>query len=87
MDDLTTLADAFRMHPGAPPIRFDPTALMLGLVPGSDEVHVRPVGDLVDHSLDDQCPCGPRWEPVKREDGSVGWVVVHHSLDGREVHA
>lgn len=23
-------------------------------------------------------------EAVKRDDGSVGWVVSHHSLDGRE---
>ena len=36
------------------------------------------------HDLDEDCPCGPESRPVKREDGSVGWVVVHHSLDGRE---
>jgi len=36
------------------------------------------------HELDEDCPCGPAVEPVKRDDGSVGWVVVHHSLDGRE---
>lgn len=76
-----------------PPIRHDPMALRLGLVPGSDEAHVMPgsdeahvipVADLIAHAEDDTCPCGPRWEPVKRDDGSVGWVVVHHSLDGRE---
>jgi hypothetical protein len=42
-----------------------------------------PVGDVIAHEFDD-CACGPRAESVKRDDGSVGWVVVHHSLDGRE---
>lgn len=46
--------------------------------------HVVPRGDLIEHQTDDDCPCGPRQEPVVREDGSMGWVVVHHSLDGRE---
>ena len=46
-------------------------------------LHVIPVGDLTAHT-DDDCPCGPRTDPVRREDGSMGWVVVHHSLDGRE---
>lgn len=48
-------------------------------------VHVFPVGDLVDHDTDgDGCVCGPTTEPVPRGDGSMGWVVTHHSLDGRE---
>lgn len=48
-------------------------------------MHVYPVDDLIEHELDgDDCPCGPRTDPVKRDDGSVGWVIVHHSLDGRE---
>lgn len=48
-------------------------------------VHVFPVGDLVEHDTSGAaCVCGPADEPVEREDGSVGWVVVHHSLDGRE---
>lgn len=48
-------------------------------------VHVLPVGDLIEHEdVGDDCPCGPTTEPVKRDDGSIGWVVVHHSLDGRE---
>lgn len=51
----------------------------------SDVVHVYPVGDLVEHDTNsDQCVCGPEAEAVKRDDGSVGWVVSHHSLDGRE---
>lgn len=36
------------------------------------------------HILDEDCICGPRVEVVKREDGSIGWVIIHHSLDGRE---
>lgn len=47
-------------------------------------VHVIPVGDLILHEdIGDGCACGPTSEPVTRDDGSVGWVVVHHSLDGR----
>lgn len=50
-----------------------------------EPVHVWPDDDLIDHDLDgDDCVCGPRTEPVERDDGSVGWVIVHHSLDGRE---
>jgi hypothetical protein len=47
-------------------------------------VHVVPIGDLIEHETSDACPCGPRTEPVKRDDGSMGWLHVHHSLDGRE---
>ena len=38
------------------------------------------------HELADDCPCGPTAESVKRDDGSVGWVLIHHSLDGREAN-
>lgn len=48
------------------------------------EAHVVPAHDLVDHSLNEDCLCGPEPQPVKRDDGSVGWVYVHRSLDGRE---
>lgn len=48
--------------------------------------HVLPVNDVIDHTEDDHCLCGPRSEGVQREDGSYGWVIVHHSLDGREAH-
>lgn len=48
--------------------------------------HVMPVNDLIQHdsASDDACACGPTTQPVPREDGSMGWLVVHHSLDGRE---
>lgn len=50
------------------------------------DLHVTPVGDLIEHdtSVDGECVCGPTDKPVKREDGSVCWIAVHHSLDGRE---
>lgn len=47
--------------------------------------HVYPTRDQIEHITEgDGCPCGPTPDPVKREDGSVAWVLVHHSLDGRE---
>lgn len=52
--------------------------------------HVVPVNDLVEHdssTASGECVCGPRVEAVFREDGSNGWVIVHHSLDGREVRS
>lgn len=49
-----------------------------------DSVHVTPLHDLVTHQADEDCVCGPRVDPVPRDDGSIGWVLVHHSLDGRE---
>jgi hypothetical protein len=53
----------------------------------SDAVHVHPLGDLIEHdTTGDDCPCGPTTEPVQRDDGSTGWVIRHHSLDGREAN-
>lgn len=50
-------------------------------------VHVYPLRDLIEHeTCGDDCACGPRIEPVQRDDGSYGWLIVHHSLDGREQH-
>jgi len=54
----------------------------------TDVLHVRPVGDLIEHDTatsEPDCPCGPTVRPEKRDDGSVGWLIVHHSLDGREL--
>lgn len=48
--------------------------------------HVYPANDLIDHDMNtENCICGPVIEPVPRDDGSVGWVQVHRSLDGREL--
>ncbi|HEV2929373.1 MAG TPA: hypothetical protein VGW74_11830 [Propionibacteriaceae bacterium] len=57
-------------------------------VDGMTTVHVIPVNDLIEHDTDtdgDGCACGPKVEPVQRDDGSYGWVLVHASLDGREM--
>lgn len=49
-------------------------------------VHVVPINDLIEHDdIGDDCVCGPTTEPVKADDGYVGWVITHHSLDGREL--
>lgn len=47
-------------------------------------VHVMPRGDRVEHEATDDCVCGPTPDPVSLSGGGVGWVMVHHSLDGRE---
>ena len=49
------------------------------------DFHVYPEGDLVEHvTVGAGCVCGPETRPVKHDDGSIEWVLVHHSLDGRE---
>jgi hypothetical protein len=51
----------------------------------SDPHHVYPVDDLLAHDLDgDDCACLPVTEPVERDDGSMGWLVIHNAWDGRE---
>lgn len=51
---------------------------------------VIPIGDQVDHdtsTAEPACVCGPDTRPATQADGSVGavgWLLVHHSLDGRE---
>jgi hypothetical protein len=49
----------------------------------SNTVHVTPIDDLVEHECTDACVCGATTEPVSRDDGSMGWIMVHHALDGR----
>lgn len=42
-------------------------------------VHVVPQNDIVNHEANDdaECPCDPGLEPVIREDGRAGWLVLH----------
>jgi hypothetical protein len=47
------------------------------------DFHVMPVKDLVAHEDHDDCVCGPRCQAVSLPSGAVGWIVVHHALDGR----
>lgn len=44
------------------------------------DIHVSPVNDLREHSEARDCWCAP---VIKRE--SKGTVVIHNSLDGREL--
>jgi hypothetical protein len=48
-------------------------------------VHVVPVqgSDVVMHTIDENCVCGPTVERVETGHGDE-WLCVHHSLDGRE---
>lgn len=58
---------------------------MADLTPDPNVIHVLPIRDLMEHEeIGSDCPCGPTVIPVERDDGSYGWQVVHHSLDGRE---
>lgn len=59
-----------------------PTARARWQIPGHP--HVILINDLVEHDAVDTCVCGPIDQSVSRSDGSVGWITVHHSLDGRE---
>ena len=52
----------------------------------TDDLHVTPIDDIVQHEQSDDCVCMPSPEAIKRDDGSVGWMHTHHSLDGRERH-
>lgn len=57
----------------------------MGTMTTSSTAHVYPVGDLIQHDTDsDDCVCGPTTKPLKRDDGPCDWLIVHHSLDGRE---
>lgn len=52
-------------------------------------VHVHPLDDVVEHDITSQeCVCGPivEWvNPLTGVSYPAGPVVVHHSLDGREL--
>ena len=50
-------------------------------------VHVYPEADHIEHDTDhgEDCICGPDVEAVFRDDGTNGWLITHHSLDGREI--
>lgn len=46
--------------------------------------HIIPLNDLIEHE-DEDCVCGPEVEPLVQDDGSIDWLISHHSLDGREL--
>ena len=48
-------------------------------------VHTYPLDDVIEHATTgDDCLCGPDCEAVFDADGVCSWLIVHHSLDGRE---
>lgn len=47
-------------------------------------LHVIPTDDLIDHESSELCVCGPTAEEITSGQG-YGWLLVHHSLDGREL--
>lgn len=51
----------------------------------TSERHVAPIWDGIDHEIEGtECVCGPEVIPVPAADGSIGYLIVHASLDGRE---
>ncbi|MER8220894.1 hypothetical protein ABTZ58_09940 [Streptomyces sp. NPDC094143] len=48
-------------------------------------LHVVPLGDAVEHVAEDDCVCGPTLKPIVGDGGSIQWLMIHHSLDGREI--
>lgn len=49
--------------------------------------HVTPMRYLTGHdtsSAEPDCACRPQVGLAPQEDGSMGWLLAHHSLDGRE---
>jgi hypothetical protein len=47
-----------------------------------DDIHILPVGDLRNHDEARSCWCGPQ---IEQDDNGRWLVVVHHSMDGREL--
>lgn len=53
----------------------------------TNTLHVTPLHDQVGHdpnSAEPDCVCGPEVRPAAQEGGSVDWLLVYYSLDGRE---
>lgn len=48
---------------------------------GDGEAHIVPHNDLIEHTEDEDCVCGPKITEL--DDGSR--LYMHASLDGREV--
>ena len=51
-----------------------------------EDMHVYPVNDLIEHDTESEdCICGPRTDFVQTDHGD-GYIILHHSLDGREIN-
>jgi hypothetical protein len=44
----------------------------------TDTLHIRPVPDAEQHTISDDCWCGPTFGPVEQNDGTIRWIYVHH---------
>lgn len=49
----------------------------------NNELHVVPIGDLLEHEIP-RCWCDYETEEVSQTDGGSGTIVVHRAIDGRE---
>lgn len=49
-----------------------------------NRIHVMPIDDLIEHEDNEDCVCQPTPSLVPAAGGD-GWVITHHSLDGREL--
>lgn len=56
--------------------------MWLAIASGPDEIHLIPHNDLIEHTENDECICGPA--TTHPDDGLK--VVAHASLDGRELN-
>jgi len=50
----------------------------------SGRPHIFPISDLVEHTVTEDCVCGPSDELLVGQEGGDRWVLVHHRLDGKE---
>lgn len=49
------------------------------------DVHVHCVTEGIAHELSYDCWCGPECVPIESDDGSIGYLYQHHTIDGREL--
>jgi hypothetical protein len=47
-------------------------------------VHTLPVNDVIAHEPSEDCACQPIVQPVKDEDGTMNWQIIHNAWDGRQ---
>ena len=61
------------------------TTATVGQKSGLTDIHVLPIGDLMDHVESRSCWCYPRHEDENGRPTDVGpMIVIHNALDGRE---
>lgn len=48
-------------------------------------IHHVPVGDAIDHELDELCVCGPTPSGNNLMWGRLNWIFTHHRLGGPNI--